>query len=750
MNFPLFKTLHHYKLKYLPFDIFSGLIVAAISIPISMGYAQVCGLPAVYGLYGSVFPILLFAIFSTSPQFVFGVDAAPCAVVGGLLASMGITAGSAEAIKIVPAITLFAALWLLLFSLLKAGKLVSFISAPVMGGFISGIAVTIILMQFPKLLGSSVGEGELPQLLYAIYLAFLKTNWISLAMGVATVAIILLFKKIAPKIPMAIIIMILGALSTLFLNVQDYGIKLLDSVEHGLPPLTIPSFDFTEVTHIMGTSLTVAIVIMAETLLSENNFALKNGYKINDNREIFTFSVANIASAFSGGAPINGSVSRTVMAEQFGGKTQLMSVVAGLAMIGILLFSTDFIGYLPVPVLTGIVIAALIGVIEFDVAKRLRKVSKVDAGIFFAAFFGVLILGTIYGVVIGVILSFVAVIIRAVNPERTFLGVINGKDGFFNLKRNRNARPVQSTVIYRFSGNLFFANVKAFQEDIENSISSDTRNVIVDAGGITSIDITAADRIDIIRKNLNKQGIKFYLTEHIGQVNDQLRKFGLGHLIDDGTVRRTITLALNDAQIYEPYPLEQSDDESQLAYTAEENNSLYEYEWAYGSDAEMQMELAVHNIIENIQKSDIVEKDVTSENFLDSSDVWIALGTIDEDELLTHLEMHLRELSSSLKTTEEKVEAKIERRRGVIESKLKASNPQAYAELRRHRAAVEDYLRKENPKGLKHLQEIHNKRLEEIEQKKHHAKHLEMKHLDIKHNTDNSHKENKNDTNDEK
>ena len=157
MSVKIFSTLKNYKKEYLPKDILSGIIMAAVSIPISMGYAQIAGVPAVYGLYGSVLPILLFAMLSTSKQFIFGVDAAPAAIVGAALATLGVTAESAQALQYVPLIALFTGLWLLLFYLLHADKIVDFISTPVMGGFISGIAVTIIMMQIPKLMGSPAG-----------------------------------------------------------------------------------------------------------------------------------------------------------------------------------------------------------------------------------------------------------------------------------------------------------------------------------------------------------------------------------------------------------------------------------------------------------------------------------------------------------------------------------------------------------------------------------------------------------------
>ena len=248
MKFPLFVTLRNYKLKYLPKDIISGIIVAAMTIPISMGYAQVCGMPAVYGLYGSVFPILIFAMFSTSPQFIFGVDAAPCAVVGAFLSTHGIAAASQQAMEVVPLITLFAGLWLLLFSILKAGKLVNFISTPVMGGFISGIAATIILMQVPKLLGSSSGNGELFELAYCIYKAATNNpSWISFVVGILSVALILISKKFIPKFPMIVAVMIASAISTAVFHIDQYGIKLLDSVDSGLPTFSVPNIALTNI-----------------------------------------------------------------------------------------------------------------------------------------------------------------------------------------------------------------------------------------------------------------------------------------------------------------------------------------------------------------------------------------------------------------------------------------------------------------------------------------------------------------------
>lgn len=247
----------------------------AVSIPISMGYAQIAGLPAVYGLYGSVFPILLFALFSTSPQFIFGVDAAPAALIGGALIDLHIESGSEAALKVVPVLTLFVAVWLLAFYLMKAGKLVNYISAPVMGGFITGICTTIILMQVPKLFGGTAGTGELLELAGHIGNTLGQIHVPSLIMGVIALVILLAAKKLIPKFPMAVVLMAVGALMTKFLPVREWGIQTLSLMQTGLPRWKAVDLSAVPLKDAITISLSVAVVIMAETLLAENNFAQK-------------------------------------------------------------------------------------------------------------------------------------------------------------------------------------------------------------------------------------------------------------------------------------------------------------------------------------------------------------------------------------------------------------------------------------------------------------------------------------------
>ena len=714
--------LKNYKLSYLPKDIAAAIIVALVSIPISMGYSLVAGLPVVYGLYGSLLPILVFGLISSSPQFVFGVDAAPAALVGGAIATLGITAESSEAMKIVPLITLITSAWLLLFAIFHVGRFVKFISTPVMGGFISGVGLTIILMQVPKLFGGKAGTGEGIELVINIVSQLDKINILSVILSVSTITIIMISKKYIPKVPMSVILMFLGAIISAVFHIEDYGVAMLPNVESGLPKISLPDFSYlmSDTKTIVIQSLIIAIVIVAISLLSTNNYALKYGYKVNNDREILAYCAANVASSVSGCCPVGGSVSRTGIADQFGVKSQMMSVVAALTMLCLLLFGTWFIKYLPVPVLTGIVVCALYGILEIKMAKKLLKSDRTEFMIFVAAFLGVLLLGTVYGVAIGVILSFIAVIIKAVTPPRAFLGIIPGQRGFFDLARNRNAKVIRNAVIYRFSGSLFFANINTFQEEIENSIKDDTKCFVVDATGITNIDITAADRLMIINDKLRSKGIDFYITGHVGSVNDQLRALGAEKLVDEGVVRRTASLALRNSGIDKPYPYEGDENDTNTSII-ETNEQLAEIEWAFGDDADAKMEQFAKEMLDSLVES--IKQLENTEN-ADIQDViikeaeknasWGRFGLYDEDELLERIEMHLSELAITSHDAEE-LEAKIEQRRTVIEHKINKLNPDAFNMLSKHRKDMLEHFKNKNPKAYEHMVQRRKEHIERME-----------------------------------
>ena len=690
MKIKFAQTIRNYDRKNLGKDLTAGLIIMAVSIPISMGYAQIAGLPTVYGLYGSVFPILLFALFSTSPQFIFGVDAAPAALIGAALLDLHIESGSKEALAAVPVLTAYVALWLLAFYVMRAGKLVNYISAPVMGGFITGICTTIILMQVPKLLGGTAGTGEFFELAEHIVETAGEINLPSMALGVAALVILLIAKKVMPKFPMAVLLMAAGALMAKYLPMQAWGIKTLDAVEPGLPVWRLPDFTAVPVREAVTISLSVAVVIMAETLLAENNFAQKNGYRVNDNQEILAFAMGNLAAALTGCCPINGSVSRTAMGEQYQAKTQLTGIVAGLSMIVLLLGGTGFIGYLPVPVLTAIVISALLGATEFELAVRLWKVSRTECLIFAGAFFGVLMLGTINGVLIGIILSFSEMIIRTAKPARCFLGIQPGHRHFRDLKEGSQIHAVEGVLIYRFSSNLFFANIQVLKQDIEDHVTEQTRAVILDASGIGSMDITAADGLGMLYQSLKEKGIRFYMTEHIADLNEQLRKLGLGYMIEEGSVRRTIHIALKDMGIKRPYPLEGGvDNDDRSASRKRADNRVQEFVWAFGTETEEQIEKQILLQIEQLKEGGDVE------NLLHGR--WSHMEAMDEDEWLEHLEEHLKEIVNISGKDEKTLARRLEEHRREVHDRIATDHPELAERFKERRHVLDEHLKQRRP-----------------------------------------------------
>ena len=650
------KTAIH--LKNWKSDVLSGVIVALVSIPISMGYAQIAGLSPVYGLYGSLLPIFVYALLTSSPQFVVGVDAMPAVMVGNALAGMGLALGSAEAVALVPVISLLTGAWLVLFWLFRVGNAVKYISTPVMGGFISGVGLTIILMPLPKLFGGDPGTGELPALVRHLALQLPAFHPFSAALGFGTVLLILVGKRLAPKLPMAVIMLLLGGLLTAVFHLDRFGVRLLPSVKQGLPTFLLPDLRLLggRAADLVLLSLTVALVVMAQTLLASNNYARKYGDRLDTRRELLAYAAAELAGSVVGCCPVNGSVSRAGIADQFGCRSQLMGLTAAAVMLLVLLFGTGLLRFLPVPILTGIVVAALIGTLELKLARRLWHSSKRELLIFLTAFFGVLLFGTIYGVVIGVVLSFFSVAVGAVMPPRAFLGRIPGHEGFYDLRRNRSARPISGTLVYRFSGNLFFANFGAFRQDIEGSLTPEIRQIIVDASGVGSIDTTAAEHLVALEKSLRQRGVRLYLTGHVGALNDQLRRLGAASLIESGAVRRTPALALRDAGLEEPYPLTEGSPGGQTQ--RDESESYAEFEWLYGAHADEKLESLAGEIAHQLARQPgltLAEAEKRSS--------WGRVGLFDEELLLDYVEVNLEEMAEEgeleigkLDTLEEQVE----------------------------------------------------------------------------------------------
>ncbi|CAM4242281.1 SulP family inorganic anion transporter [Listeria booriae] len=543
-------SLDGYKPSYWRDDIISGIGVAALSIPVAMGYAQVAGLPAIYGLYASCLPVLAYILFASSPQLIFGIDATTSAVTGSIiLGTAGLAAGSKEAIALAPILAFFCAIFLVLFALLKLNKFTRYISAPVLSGFISGLGVSIMVSQLTKIMGLPSSEGNVLETIWYIVTQILKLNVVSFCLGVVAVVLVLLGKKILPKWPVALFVLILGTVGSYYFQIKQYGVSIVGSVPSGFPSLHLP--DFTTIDWGLGIlgGLISAIACFAGSLLPSESFAMRNNYAISGRRELFAYGFSNVIASLTGTAPTSASVSRTAANESFHGKTQVVSMVAATIIGIIVAFFSGVLYYMPQPVLAGIVFAALVGIVDVAMVKRLfHQGAKREANVWLLAAIGTFLFGVIWGVLLGIVLSYLNVVLRTVASPSAEVGIIEGRDGFFDISQHKEARRIPTVLLFRYSGSLFFGNVESFEKALKQMIQADTKVVMIDASAIVTVDMTASAKLKQIVAFLVERDIDYYFVNVIENLKVSFRKHDLQFLLEEEHVQKTIEDALQHYQ----------------------------------------------------------------------------------------------------------------------------------------------------------------------------------------------------------
>lgn len=651
--------LKNYRLYDLSHDLIAGIGLFLVTIPLAVGYAQVAGLPPAYGLFGSIAPVIVFGLLSGSREMVLGIDAAPAALLGEFLTLAGIHAGSAEATSAVPVVTLLAAGWLFLFGCLHAERILRYVSMSVMAGFLSGLFTNVMLMRLPTLFGGEAGWGNVRETIpHLLHEAGARFNLPSFLTGAVTIVALLLLRRYFPRFPKMLAVLACGILMGRFLPMKEWGIAMLDILPGDIRRFSLP--DFAAIEDCLGNAVLVsffiAFTIFIESLnmLQEEDMEHAPDPKTNANREVFVYACANAAAAFSGCCAVNGSVYRTKYTTILGGRTQMVSLIgAALTAVG-LLFGTGFIDYIPLPVLTAVLLVALGRSTEFRRMPALYRGDKKEFVMFWLVVGSVLLLGAELGFFVGVILSFVSVIIHAAGPVRSFVGYNEAVDRFLPLDRVSGTRPIQKVVIYQFRGNLFFANIGLLEDDLEKAVREkpDTRVLILDARAVGEIDYAAAGRLLRFYGQMRRRGIHFYITQHSASLNDRLRALGAGKLLEESAVRPRIQDVLAQENLRKPYPLEAGQEAENGEMDASEGKMklIAEYEWAYGRDANRKMRehavAAARKIIE--------EKDVDIANLARSERrVFGRLFSIlDEEEFLDLLEMEMADLAASKELTD--------------------------------------------------------------------------------------------------
>jgi SulP family sulfate permease len=514
--------LRHYRRAMLPGDISAGVVVAMMMIPQGMAYALVAGLPPVVGIYASIVPPALYALFGTSSTQSVGPMAIISLMTASSLAPLA-AAGSPLYTTLAAQLALLSGLVLLACGLLRIGFIANFFSRPVMSGFTIGSAVVIALGQLPALLGAALPSLHLPSAILGVAsLLLLLLARSGLAPLLRRLGLGPVVAEIGAKLaPMAVV---LGATALVpVLGLAALGVRTTGTVPAGLPVFTLATSN-AHWQALLQPALLIGFMVFLISMSGAQTLALKRAEKLHSNRELIGLGAANLGSALTGGFPVTGSISRSAVNFAAGANSQLASLItAGLLALA-LVAPTGWLALLPLPALAATIIVAVLGMLDSTTLRTAWRYDRADAAALLATAAGVLVLGVEAGVVVGVALSMGALIWRASRPHIAVLGRIPGTEHFRNIERY-TADTAAGLLILRVDAQLFFGNVEAVNARIEDEIAAcpGTRHLVLVLSAVNAIDTSALFALAELNAMLRTRGIGLHLAEVKGPVMDRLK-----------------------------------------------------------------------------------------------------------------------------------------------------------------------------------------------------------------------------------
>lgn len=498
-----------YERSWLRSDLGAGLSVAAIALPVGIAYADLAGVPAVVGMYSAIFPLLAYALFGSSRQLMTGPDAATCIIVA---ASLGPLAGGdpERYLALMVILTLMTGILYVVAGFSRLGFIANFLSQPILTGYLNGIALIIIAGQLRKLFGYS-GEAEefFPKLTEFI-VQLDHSHLPTLVLGLGLLAALLILRRIAPRLPAALVVVVAGIIMVVMLGLDQNGVAVLGSVPAGLPSLHIATFESATFKMLFADAAGIALVSFTSGVLTAKSFARRNRYEVDANQELIAFGACNIASGLAQGFPVTGADSRTAVNNAMGGKTQLVGVVAAAAMLVILFFLTGPLGYVPTAALAAVIMVSAVGLFDFRELRNLYEASHRELLLSVGTTLGVLILGVLPGVLLAVALSLFWLLTVVSRPHDGVLGRVKGIKGFHHVADFPDAITIPGLILYRFDANLVFFNADYFRDRVRAVIlasKTPVEWVVVDMSSVNVVDITAVQKFEELREELAARGI---------------------------------------------------------------------------------------------------------------------------------------------------------------------------------------------------------------------------------------------------
>ena len=520
-------------------DMIAAVIVTIMLIPQSLAYALLAGLPPEAGIYASIAPIILYAIFGTSRALAVG----PVAVVSLLTASaVGQVAEVGTAGYAVAALTLafLSGAFLVLLGVLRLGFLANFLSHPVIAGFITASGILIAFSQLKHLLGVSAHGHTLPELLLSIFENLGQTNIITVIIGVSATAFLFWVRKglkpmlrrlgASPKLadvltkagPVAAVAV--TTISVWLFGLSDKGVKIVGDVPQGLPPFTLPGLSPDLIGQLLMPAILISIIGFVESVSVAQTLAAKKRQRIDPDQELIGLGAANIGAAFTGGYPVTGGFARSVVNYDAGAETPAAGAytAVGLAIAAVAL--TPLVYYLPNATLAATIVVAVLSLVDFSILKKTWDYSKADFTAVAATILLTLTMGVEVGVASGVGISILLHLYKTSRPHVAEIGLVPGTQHFRNIHRH-NVETDPTVLSLRVDESLYFVNARFLEDLVQARVSEGCaiKNVILMFSAVNEVDFSALESLEAINQRLTELGIGLHLSEVKGPVMDRLK-----------------------------------------------------------------------------------------------------------------------------------------------------------------------------------------------------------------------------------
>ena len=538
-----------------PREVSAGITLAALMIPLNIGYAQVAGLPPVAGLYAAIIPLAVFALLTSSRHLVTSPDASMAGLVGAALVAFAVP-GDPLRLQYALALAVICGLVFFVFWFFRLAFLANFLSRAVMAGFITGLGIEVFTNQVRKVLAaphvvdagmalaaaerikeamaSSVEtEGYFVELV-ALFDSIPRANLYSVAIGVGAFLIVRLMKRYAPKIPGALVALVLLTVIVAAFDLASKGVGVLGAMPSGPPALTLPGIPIADYLRLLPSALAIVAILLCEGLLVVRSYSSKYGYKVDGDQMLFAYGAANLAAGFTGSLVTGNSPSRSAAMDASGARSQLPSLVAAGTIAVVMLFFTDVLAFLPNAALAGIVANAVLSLIEVHELRELWRMRRSEFLIAAACLLSVLVLGPLRAVAIAFLLSLVDLIRRASRPETSVLEETPDGSHFVPVGVGEATRH-SGLVIYRFGAPLYFANSTLFLDEVEQLLDrapTPVRWFVLDAEAMVDVDTTGAEVLRQAITMLDGRDVTFAVSRADRSFRSWLERYELMELID--------------------------------------------------------------------------------------------------------------------------------------------------------------------------------------------------------------------------